>query len=975
MTDTPGLNGSDGFELIETRSIAELNTIAHLYRHHATGAELLSLENDDENKVFGITFRTPPADSTGIAHILEHSVLCGSAKYPLKEPFVELIKGSLQTFLNAMTYPDKTCYPVASTNLQDFYNLVDVYLDAVLHPRITPEVLQQEGWHYELSSADQPLRYKGVVFNEMKGANASPERVLYRSSQSELFPDHVYAVDSGGDPASIPDLTYTQFKQFHETYYHPSNARIFFYGDDPPAERLRLLDATLSSFSRISVESSIPLISRSLAPRQVEHQYAASEQEQSKGFVTVNWMLDEITDPELMLGLSILEHILIGTTASPLRKALIDSGLGERMAGSGINELRQLTFSSGLKGIDPARADELERLTLDTLSSLANDGIDKDTIEASLNTVEFALRENNTGSYPRGLALMLRALNTWLYDGDPFAQLAFEAPLSTLKQKIASGERYFENLIKRYLLDNPHRVTVVLRPDTQLSARQEAEERARLDAVQVSMQPEQIQDVIAQTVRLQELQEAADPPEALDLLPSLKLSDIPTENKTIPIEVLEQQNTPVIYHNIFTNGIVYLDLGLDLRAVPAQLLPYVRLLGRAFLETGTDRESAVQLQQRIGRETGGIHMALLTSAVRGSDATVARLFLRGKATVNQTPELLAILEDVLQRARLDNRERIRQIVLEEKAAREAALAPSGHSIVNVRLRAGLTEADWLDESIAGISYLLFLRELVHKIDQSWDSVQADLEQLRSLIVGRRTALVNATVDAAAWQQVTPQLDRLLASLPDQLASALAWQRTPLPEREGLIIPAQVNYVGKGANLYKLGYELDGSALVASRYLRASWLWEQVRVRGGAYGGFCAFDSRSGVFSFLSYRDPNLMNTLSIYDRSAAFLRELELSEKERTRAIIGTISDLDSYQLPDARGYTSLVRHLVGDDDAYRQRIREQVLSTTRADFQAFGDVLERLRDNSRIVVMGGESALQAANAELQPGLELTRVL
>ena len=964
-----------GFELIESRSITELNTVAHLYRHRATGAELLSLENDDENKVFGITFRTPPADSTGIAHILEHSVLCGSAKYPLKEPFVELIKGSLQTFLNAMTYPDKTCYPVASTNLQDFYNLVDVYLDAVLHPRITPEVLQQEGWHYELSSADQPLRYKGVVFNEMKGANASPERVLYRSSQAELFPDHVYGVDSGGDPASIPDLTYEQFKNFHETYYHPTNARIFFYGDDPPAERLRLLNQVLSTFSRRPADTGIPLISRFHAPRHVEHAYVASEQEQAKGFVTVNWMLDEITDPELMLGLGILEHILIGTTASPLRKAMIDSGMGERMAGSGMNELRQLTFSSGLKGIDPDRAAELEDLIIGTLSTLAGDGIDTATIEASLNTIEFALRENNTGSYPRGLSLMLRALSTWLYDGDPFAQLTFEAPLTSLKHKLSSGERYFENLIQRYLLDNPHRVTVVLRPDTELNARQEAAERARLDAAQARMQPADIQAVIDQTAHLQALQEAADPPEALDLLPSLKLSDIPTESKTIPIEVLEQHNTPVFYHNLFTNGIVYLDFGLDLRAVPSRLLPYVRLLGRAFLETGTQQESAVQLQQRIGRETGGIHMALLSSSVRGSTAAVARLFLRGKATVSQTPELLAILADVLHHARLDNRERMRQIVLEEKAAREAALAPNGHSIVNMRLRAGLTEADWLEEHMAGISYLLFLRELVNNIDQHWEAVQADLEQLRTLIVQRGNALTNITVDADSWRHIAPQLDGMLANLPQHNLSQAGWQRDALPAREGLIIPAQVNYVGKGANLYDLGYQLDGSAMVASRYLRASWLWEQVRVRGGAYGGFCVFDSRSGVFSFLSYRDPNLMNTLGVYDRSAGFLRDLDLSEKERTRAIIGTISDLDSYQLPDARGYTSMVRQLVGDDDSYRQQIREQVLSTTRADFQAFGDVLAGMRDTSRIVVMGGESALQAANAELQPPLALTRVL
>ncbi|MDZ4719543.1 MAG: insulinase family protein [Roseiflexaceae bacterium] len=964
-----------GFELIETRTLPELNTTARRFRHTATGAELLSLENDDENKVFGINFRTPPADSTGIAHILEHSVLCGSRKYPLKEPFVELLKGSLQTFLNAMTYPDKTCYPVASTNVQDFYNLVDVYLDAVLHPLITPEILQQEGWHYELTTVDEPLRYKGVVFNEMKGANSSPERVLYRTAQSSLYPGHTYGVDSGGDPLHIPDLTYEQFKLFHETFYHPSNAFIYVYGDDPPEERLRLLDSVLSEFSRREVDSAIPLQPRFDEPRRVVQSYAASAQDTAKGYVTLNWMFDEVADAELSLGLSVLEHVLIGTTAAPLRKALIDSGLGENMAGGGLQELRQMWFSVGLKGADPTKADAIEQLILETLATLVRDGIDPATTEASFNTIEFALRENNTGSYPRGLSLMLRALNTWLYAGDPFAQLAFEAPLAAIRQRLNQGEHYFEGLIERFLLHNQHRTTVVLQPDAELGTRVKAAEETRLAGIRAQMTPDDIAAVIANTARLKELQEAPDSPEALAALPSLTRNDLPLRNKITPTEEQERNGARIIYHDIFTNGIVYIDIGLNLHTLQQQFLPYVTLFGRALLETGTTSASAVQLQQRIGRETGGLHPQVFTTAVRGSGIGRSRLFLRGKATLTQAEELLAIMRDVLRSARFDNQERIRQIVLEEKASREAALVPSGHIVVNNRLRAQFNEADWATEQIGGVSYLLFLRRLAEVIDQDWPTVQGVLEQIRTTLVNRNALVVNVTVNADGWAGFAPQLDAFLEQVPAGTVLPVEWATRANPNYEGLIIPAQVNYVGKAADLYKLGYQLHGSALVATRYLRTSWLWEQIRVRGGAYGGFCIFDPRSGVFSYLSYRDPNLLATLDVYDRTGRFLRDLDLSEQELTRSIIGAISDLDSYQLPDARGYSAMLRHLAGDDEDYRQQLREEVLGTTIADFKSFADTLDQINAHGLVAVLGGEQALEAANTERPDLLELIRVL
>jgi presequence protease len=968
-----------GFELIREQDIPELNTRARLFRHAKTGAELLSLENDDKNKVFGITFRTPPSDSTGVAHILEHAVLGGSRKYPVKEPFVELIKGSLQTFVNAFTYPDKTCYPVASTNLQDFYNLVDVYLDAVFYPRITPETLQQEGWHYELNAVGEPLTYKGVVFNEMKGAYSSPDSVLHAQSQQSLFPDNTYGVDSGGDPRHIPDLTYAQFKAFHTTLYHPSNSRTLFYGDDPPDERLRIMNEYLKDFDRIEIDSAVQLQPRFAEPKRIVHGYAATEDDgdaPKKGMVTINWMLDEIADVETDLELGILSYILLGTPASPLRKALIDSGLGEDTVGGGVNDqLRQQIFSTGLKGIDPAAADDVEALVLNTLSRLAQEGIDPQTVEAALNTIEFNLRENNTGSFPRGIALMIRALGTWLYDRDPVAPLAFDAPLQALKARVANGERPFEALIRRYFLANPHRTTVVLQPDTDLAERQADAERQRLQAARASMSQADLEQVIASAQALKRLQETPDPPEALATIPTLTLADLERENKLIPIAVSEDQGAKVLYHDLFTNGIIYLDVGLDLHLLPADLLPYVTLFGRALLEMGAGDLDFVQLSQRIGRSTGGLWHSTFTSVIRGSQQGAAWMFLRGKATLDKAEELLAIIRDVLIDVRLDNQERFRQIVLEEKASQEARLVPGGHGIVNTRLRANFNEADWAAEQIGGVSYLFFLRKLAQQVDADWPGVLATLEQIRQALVNRRAMLANVTTDAATWARFSPRLGTFLGALPSAAPAHERWVCEQGARFEGLTIPAQVNYVGKGADLYKLGYKPNGAAAVISKYLRTTWLWEKIRVQGGAYGGFSAFDQRSGGLTFLSYRDPNLLKTLDVYDQTSTFLRQVELSDLELTRGIIGTISEVDSYQLPDAKGYTSMLRYLAGDTDEIRQRIREEILGATIADFRAFADALDQVADRGLVVVLGSQAAIEAANAEKGGWLDVSKVL
>ena len=769
------------FELIKETHITELNTTARLYRHTATAAEVLSLENDDENKCFGITFRTPPENSTGIAHIMEHSVLCGSRKYPVKEPFVELIKGSLKTFLNAFTFPDKTCYPVASTNTQDFYNLIDVYLDAVFYPRIGPEILQQEGWHLELENPDDPIIYKGVVFNEMKGAYSSPEGLLGRYSQQVVFPQNTYGVDSGGDPQEIPSLTYDYFKQFHQKHYHPSNARVFFYGDDDPAKRLDLLQAYFQDFEQQNGDTSIPLHPQLNEARHVTFPYDAGEDqaEQQKAYLTINWLLPENNNPTRTLSLYILSYILLGTPASPLRKALIDSGLGENVTGRGLDgDLRQMMFGAGLKGFALDKADAVESLILETLQTLVDEGIEPDMIEAALNTYEFRLRENNTGSFPRGLSLMIRSLATWLYDGDPCAPLAFEAPLAEIRARLAEEPRYFESLIDRHLLQNRHRTTLVLEPDPDLRARQEAAEAKKLAAIKAQMSPEDIEQVIEQTRRLKEMQEAPDSPEALAAIPRLTLADLEPQAKSIPLEILQQGGSKILYHDLFTNGIVYLDVGFNLHTLPQELMPYVPLFGQSLVKIGTKTEDFVKLSQRIGRTTGGIWPSRFVSAVRRRPESEAWFFLRGKGTMAQTGDMLAIMRDVLLTVELDNPERFKQMVLESKAGMESGLIPGGHGVVDTRLRANFNEADWMDEQMSGVSYLFFLRQLVEEVDNNWPGVLGKLEDVRRTLLNQNAMLVNVTLDADNWATFRPQLNDFITSMPVRPMSLARWDARP-----------------------------------------------------------------------------------------------------------------------------------------------------------------------------------------------------
>ncbi|CAB4320768.1 unnamed protein product [Prunus armeniaca] len=974
-----------GFEKVSEEFIGECKSKALLFRHKKTGAQVISVSNDDENKVFGIVFRTPPNDSTGIPHILEHSVLCGSRKYPLKEPFVELLKGSLNTFLNAFTYPDRTCYPVASTNTKDFYNLVDVYLDAVFFPKCVEDfrTFQQEGWHYELNDPSEDISYKGVVFNEMKGVYSQPDNILGRASQQALFPDNTYGVDSGGDPKVIPKLTFEEFKEFHRKYYHPSNARIWFYGDDDPTERLRILSEYLDMFDASSSPNESRIQAQKLfsEPIRISEKYPAGEggDLRKKNMVCLNWLLsDKPLDLETELTLGFLDHLMLGTPASPLRKILLESGLGEAIVGGGVeDELLQPQFSIGLKGVSEDDIQKVEEVVVSTLKKLAEEGFDTDAVEASMNTIEFSLRENNTGSFPRGLSLMLRSMGKWIYDMDPFEPLKYEKPLLALKARIeAEGSKaVFSPLIEKFILNNRHRVVVEMQPDPEKASRDEEAEKQILEKVKAGMTEEDLAELARATQELRLRQETPDPPEALRSVPSLSLQDIPKEPTRVPTEVGDINGVKVLQHDLFTNDVLYTEVVFNMSSLKQELLPLVPLFCQSLLEMGTKDLSFVQLNQLIGRKTGGISVYPMTSSVRGKEDPCSHIIVRGKAMAGRADDLFHLFNCVLQEVQFTDQQRFKQFVSQSKARMENRLRGSGHGIAAARMDAKLNVAGWISEQMGGVSYLEFLQALEDKVDQDWDGISSSLEEIRKSLLSRNGCIVNMTAEGKNLTNSEKFVSKFLDLLPNSPVTTSTWNARLPSSNEAIVIPTQVNYVGKAANVYDTGYQLNGSAYVISKYICNTWLWDRVRVSGGAYGGFCDFDSHSGVFSFLSYRDPNLFKTLGVYDGTGDFLRQLDMDDETLTKSIIGTIGDVDSYQLPDAKGYSSLLRHLLGVTEEERQRRREEILSTSVKDFKEFAEAIDAVKNKGVVVAVASPDDVEAAHKEQNNFFEVKKAL
>ncbi len=959
-----------GFKLIKEENIQEVGGKVKLFKHIKTGAELLSISNDDTNKCFGVNFRTPPKNSTGVAHILEHSVLCGSEKFPTKEPFVELLKSSLQTFLNAMTYPDKTCYPVASTNTQDLYNLMDVYMDAVFFPRVRTaegrDILAQEGWHIdttpEADGTKGKWQIKGVVYNEMKGVYSSPDSILAEQSQHAVFPDTLYSLDSGGNPQNIVDLSYEEFEEFHKLYYHPTNARFFFWGDDDEEIRLKKVNEVISRFDAIEINSEIPLQPRIDSARKVEFPFEASNQDDEesasealRGHATLNWLLTETYDVEKNILFNMLDHILTALPGSPLRKALIDSGLGEDITGHLEEDLIQMYYSIGLRSIEANAEDQMEALILDTLYELYENGVPAKAIEAAVNATEFHLREANTGRAPRGLVNMTQCLTHWLYDKDPINAFKWEAPLAKIKQAIENNEKIFENLIKEYFLDNQHRILVNLVPDTTLSEQRQQDEEALVQKFYDSMNDEERAHVEAESARLQAVQAKEDSEEALATIPVLQLSDLPKENKILPIEKQEGQ-VKIITHSIETTGILYSRLVFNLDSLPYELLPYLSLYSRSLTELGTKNYSYIELGLEIEATTGGVGAYSSFQAKVNQADTLNSFVLSGKATKDKVTKLVDIFEEIILNPNFNNKERFTQMVLEEKARLEQALIPAGHSFVMARLGGIQSQIGAINEYTQGVSYLEFVRNLAKELESNWEQVLEKLQTIHTIIFSRDNALLDMTASAeilsSSEKIFTPLLEKLQKC--DYCSSKKTWNVTQLEGNEALVVPARVNYVGMSTNLHKHGYKFHGSALVISRFLRMGYLWDRIRVLGGAYGCFVQYSRVTGSFAFASYRDPQVEKSIEVYKNAPDFLGNLHLSERDLSCAIIGTIGDMDGYLLPDAMGATALWRDLTGDTKEIRQQIRDEVLSTKLSDFQNFATPLSTALKEAKCVSLGG---------------------
>lgn len=949
-----------GFCLQHKEYIPEVDSTAYTFEHEKSGARLFFLENGDDNKVFSISFRTPPVDDTGVAHIVEHSTLCGSRKYPLKEPFVELVKGSLNTFLNAMTYPDKTMYPVASRNDKDFQNLMDVYLDAVFYPnmRENPQVLMQEGWHYEIEKPEDPLTYSGVVYNEMKGALSSPDDLLESRIMHALYPVTTYGHESGGDPEAIPDLTQEAFIAFHAKYYHPSNSYIYLYGAMDIAEKLRYLDEEyLSHFDRISVPSKIDLQPEFSHLERETAFYPVSEEEGTaeKTFLALSWTTGQSLDHKAMMGLEILEHALLRTPAAPLRKALVDAKLGKDVDSIFETDMLQPFFSIVVNNSEPERLDEFYHLTMTKLQQLAENGIDRQLLEASINLMEFRLREADFGSAPKGLIYGIRIMKSWLYGGAPETYLRYEDLLQQMKDGLSS--RYFESLIEEYFLANPHRSLLAMVPDTQMAARREKEQQEKLAAKKASMSEAEIEATIAATRALKERQQSPETEEALRTIPVLKLSDIRKESYPLPLEVRDLSGTEVLFSDVNTNGIAYLNLYFDASAVTEEELPYLYLLSELLGMVDTEQHTYAELANLRNLYTGGITSDVVVYTKKNEpDSMMPKLRVRAKALVAKLPELMDLLQEILTQSRFTDEKRIRELIEQEEASIELNMQRAANQIIVSRLAAYLSRAGrYADEG--GLPFYPFLKSFEADFAGSLEKMQQVFAGLLPKLFNRHGLIVSVTLKKEEYPAFEEAFGALQQSFSQEVfpAASLDWEIKP--ENEGLTSSSRVQYVGKGANFLRLGYRYTGSMAVLETLLRYDYFWTKVRVQGGAYGAFTGFN-RNGFMYFGSYRDPNLRETLAVFDGTADYAAHFTASEREMDKFIIGTMSGVDTPLTPMMKGDAAATCYLRGITQADRQQRRDEILSTRQEDIRALAPLIEACMKENVLCVFGNDEKI-----------------
>ncbi|MDO4345296.1 MAG: insulinase family protein [Eubacteriales bacterium] len=956
------------YDVILTEEIGDIKSKGTLLRHKKSGARLLLLENRDENKVFDICFRTPPADSTGVAHILEHSVLCGSKKFPSKDPFVELAKGSLNTFLNAMTYPDKTMYPVASCNYQDFCNLMHVYMDAVFFPNIyeKEEIFRQEGWSYILENPEDELIYNGVVYNEMKGALSSPDDMLETEIMASLFPDTAYGVNSGGDPRVIPELEYSEFLDFHRRYYHPSNCYIYLYGDMDMEERLQWLDREyLSKFDAVRVDSELPLQKPfdRLAEVKISYPISNSDEEKDNTYLAWNVVVGDAHDVNLSCAMAVLEYVLLSAPGAPLKQALLDAGIGKDIDGGYEGGILQPVFSVTANYTNPEEKERFLTVIRETLQKIVREGLEQKALLAAINHMEFKFREADYGRFPRGLMYGIDTFDSWLYDEkNPFAYLKQLEVCRFLKAQVGSG--YYEGLMQTYLLDNTHASLVVMVPEKGLTAKEDERVRRKLARYKENLTPKQIDGMIERTKHLREFQAIPSPREDLEKIPLLKLSDIKKEAAVLHNEEQNADGIPVIYHRIDTNGIAYLNLMFDIKGVPEEYTEYLGVLKGVLGMMDTEKFGYRDLSNEIDIHSGGIYPALETFADVASPGNFdARFEMKARVLYEEIDFAFDMMEEIMLRTSLKDTKRLYEIIARLKSRLQVNLISSGHLTAATRAMASFSNTADFSDRTAGIAFYKLVESLEENFDEKKEELVSALQGLISAIFCKEALLVSVTAEPQALEKVTGRISALKEKLFSRGESVQKTPAAPVKRNEGFGTSSQVQYVAMAGNFCKEGYAYTGALRILKTIMAYEYLWSNVRVMGGAYGCMSGY-GRTGDTYFVSYRDPNLKKTIGVFEGIPEYLKEFEVDERDMCKYIIGTISEVDTPKNPQTEGAYSMSAYLCHVTEKDLQRERDEILSANQGTIRALAPMLEAVLAQRNICVVGNEEKI-AADGEL----------
>ena len=951
------------YEILDEHRVEDVQSDGFILRHKKSGARIAILSNNDDNKVFYIGFRTPPEDETGVPHIIEHTTLCGSKKFPVKDPFIELAKGSLNTFLNAMTYPDKTVYPVASCNDQDFKNLMDVYLDAVFNPNITKyeEIFKQEGWHYELTGKDDELKINGVVYNEMKGAYSSPDEVLSSQIYRSLFPDNTYSKDSGGNPEYIPKLTYEAYLDFYHKYYHPSNSYIYLYGDMDVVERLEWLDKEyLSLYDYKKVNSEINKQPAFDEIKNVEAQYSITmdDSQENKTYLSYNRVVGDTLDEMLYQAFDVLDYALVSSPGAPVKQALIDAGIGDDVYGSYDAGILQPVFSFVAKNANASQADEFESIIENTLKEVVKTGINKEALLAGINSSEFKFREADFGQFPKGLLFGLNCLDSWLFDDmKPFIHLECLGTFAKLRKAVDTD--YFEKLIQEYLLDNTHGSSVTVKPKRGLGNEREEALANELSDYKASLSDEEIKKLIEDTEHLKKYQEEPSSDEDLRKLPMLTRADM--KKNAMPFSNIEDEllDVKVVRHDIESNGIDYISFLFDAGDFAQSELGYLGFFTNALGLVNTEKYSYTDLANATNIYTGGISTGTASHPdIKDRNNFVFKFEVKLKVLEKNLDKALELMQQMLLASDFSDTKRLGEIVAQIKARLQANLSSSGHLVAAMRSMSSFSRYALYQDELKGIAFYRSICHIEKELSESPKSVSDKLAAIAKKLFARNRMLISFTGNNEAYGNAKPSLEKVIAGFDKMSAVGNQAEVHFNTAKEAFIDASQIQYVAKTGDFICEGYEYTGALRLLRIILSYDYLWINVRVKGGAYGCMNTF-LRSGESYFVSYRDPNLSDTLDVYDRIPEYIKSFSPDERDMTKYIIGTFSALDTPMNPEAKGSRSLSAYLEGITYEQIQKERNEILNAQPEDIRRLADLVEAVLKKDSICVIGNENMIK----------------